>query len=388
MGQSEEGKTHKVGIIGVGGRGRLLAQCIRLCEPAGMQALSRQYRGLPSPVNWRAEIVAVADPTEDCRQKAAAVLPEGCPIYADPVQVVARPDVEVVVVATASIAHAQWVVAALDAGKDAICEKPMTTTLEDADRIAAAVESGGRVFGLSMQNRYSFWATTVSRLLRDGDMGTLKMMWCHEFRCPFWPRPQTANWISKMLPSGGPFLEKNSHHWDIFNMWAQAPAVRVFAQTQDTGSHRELGDIWDCSWANVEYANGVMASHGLSLMTRFGHSLTMGTIGTGGWAEAVRTPDGGTVTYRDNVGPQERVFRAGLPTSASVGHAGAEIPMFNHLFDCIERRVQPATDCWWGRESILMGLAAQRSADERRAVEVDEIREESAFPGRGPSYAE
>jgi hypothetical protein len=109
-------------------------------------------------------------------------------------------------------------------------------------------------------------------------------------------------------------------------------------------------------------------------------------IGTGGWAEAERTPDGGTVTYRDNLSPNERVHHANLKGLGMIGHAGAEIPMLNHLFDCFERREHPQTSAVWGRESILIGLAAQRSADEDRAVEIQQLRDESQFPHLTPEY--
>lgn len=386
MTQSDRKKVHKVGIVGVGGRARLLTKLLRLCEPGNLDKMWRERRGSPTGVDWRAEIVAGGEPSPEMRAEAKKVLPETCRLHDDPIKVIEDPEVEVVIVSTATIAHAEWVVAALEAGKDVICEKPMATSLEALDAIAEAVERTGGLLGLSMQNRFSYWATQVARLLGEGALGEPAMFWCHEFRCEFWTRPATGNWIRKMKESGGPFLEKNSHHYDIFNLWAQSPAKRVFAMNKNTGSHREDGDIFDAAWSQVEYDNGVIANHGLSLFTRHGHNLHMGIVGTGGWCESLRGKDGGHVTYRSNASPEERVFKPNLSGLSALGHAGAEIPMFSHLFDCFERRVQPALDCWWGRESILVGLAAQRSADEGRAVEVDELRRESKFPDRLPEY--
>ena len=384
MSQSEP-PAHKVGVIGTGARGRGLIKWLRMGHPAEAAKLSRTLRGAPSPIEYRSEVVAVADTDAGSRENARSVVASDCPIHDDPRRVLDDPHVEVVCIATTSIVHADWAVAAMEAGKAVICEKPMTTTLADADRICEAQRRTGRFFGLSMQNRYSFWAETMTKLMRNRELGDVTMLWCHEFRCPFWPK--IGNWITDMERSGGPFLEKNSHHWDIFNWWTQAPAKTVHALTATTGFNSS-GDIWDCGWTNVEYANGVIANHGLSLMTRFGHLLTMGAIGTEGWAEAERTHDGGTVEYHDNQSPQTRTYRAEMPASLQIGHAGAETPMFNHLFDCIEKGIEPNTSCWWGRESIILGLAAQRSADERRAVEVDEIRAESLFPEATPEYRE
>lgn len=157
-----ERKIHKLGFIGTGGRGRLLARCVQLDAPDKADMLHRQLRGLPSPVQWRSEILAAADPVAESRQKAAVVLPSGCPVHEDPPRVVEHPEVEVVVIATTSIFHVEWAVAAMEAGKDVICDKPMATTLEHCDQICDAVQRTGRIFGLSMQNRYSYCSTASS----------------------------------------------------------------------------------------------------------------------------------------------------------------------------------------------------------------------------------
>ena len=374
-------RVFNVGFIGTGARGRTLMQCITVNQSEDrITPLDRAMRGLRVPGSGRARIVAAADPNPQSRKKAEELL--AVDVREDPRRVLDDADVEVVVVATTSAAHAEWSVAAMEAGKDVICEKPMATTLEDCDRITEAVGRTKRFFALSMQNRYSYWARTVTDLIRGGQLGEPRMMWCHEFRMPFWPK--VDEWISQMNASGGPFLEKNSHHWDIFNWWAQSPARSVYARTSTVGVHP--GDIWDTGAAMVEYESGVIANHVLSLATRFGHNLEMGVLGVDGWAAAERTPDGGTVTFRDNHSPQERIYRADLPEPLRIGHAGAELLMQDDIFDCLETGAEPETNCAWGRESIMMGLAAQRSADEGRCVEMAEIRAASRFPGLLPSY--
>ena len=381
---SEPGrKVHRIGVIGTGSRGRTLMECIQFDRAGGhLSTAARQLKGLRVPVRGRAEIVAAADPDAGSCERAVAMLDDSVPVHDDPQRVIDNPDVELVFVATASIAHARWCVAAMAAGKDVVSEKPMATTLEDCDRIVDAVRRTKRFFGLSMQNRYSYWCRTVTDLIRSGELGDVKMMWCHEFRGPLLRK--VDNWYHYMETSGGPFLEKNSHHWDIFNWWMQAPAKSVYAKTHNTGAHQ--GDIWDMAMAMVEYENGVLANHTLSLATRFSHNLEMGVIGTDGWAKSERTPDGGTVTYHDNTSPQEMTFRANTPPLLRIGHVGAELPMLDHMFDCLESGIEPETNCYWGRESIMVGLAAQRSADEGRPVAVDEIRKESRFPDVMPRY--
>jgi len=344
--------VHRVGIIGAGSRGREI-----------MRVLAKSGRG---------RVVAVADPHAASRETAREMLPEDCPIHEDLRRVLDDPQVEIVYVGAPSHVHGDIVIASLAAGKATLCDKPMAVTLDQCDRMIEAVERSGCFFGLTMQNRYSFWATTMSDLLRRGELGEVKMMWCHEFRRPF-SRRKVGDWIVQDAKCGGVFLEKNSHHWDIFNCWAQAPPVSVYAQTQNTGVHRP-GDIWDCGWANVTYENGIIASLGLSLISPHGHDLHMGMIGTKGWAESLRTRDGGTVHFHDNAQATPQTYHCDMkPEHAQMGHAGAEFPMLNHLLDCLEQGVAPDSDCWWGRESIIVGLAAEKSAREGRAVPIAEI---------------
>jgi len=333
----------------------------------------------------RGEIVSAADPDAAFRRRARAYLPRECPIHEEPRRVIDDPAVEIVYIATPNHTHADLAVAALDAGKAVFCEKPMATTVADCDRVLEAVQRTGGFFALTMQNRYSFWCERMTELVRDRAIGRPLMMWCHEFRKPFSPS-KAGSWIYYSDKSGGPFVEKNSHHWDIFNWWAQSKAVRVHASVRCHGVHAP-GDIWDCGWATVEYEDGILANLGLSMLTPKGHNLHMGIIGERGWAESFRTPDGGTVHIHPAHG-EAQTLRAELsPEQAALGHAGAELPMLQHLFDCLERGLPPATDGWWGRESVLIGVAAEISARERRVIELDELRRASGFGDTGPLSA-
>ena len=209
-------RVHQFGFLGMGSRSRGLVACLN--------------------VGQRGTVVACADTDAGKRKEAQALLPANCPVYDDFRRVVDDDRVEVVYVGTPNFTHADLVVAALEAGKAVICEKPMATTVEDCDRMVEAIERTGGFFALSMQNRYSFWCATMTRLLRNGELGDPRMMWCHEFRRPFSPT-KVGQWIYYSEKSGGPYVEKNSHHWDIFNRWAMSPPIRVHAVSRNHGVH-------------------------------------------------------------------------------------------------------------------------------------------------------
>src|SRR5262245_2040208 len=89
--------------------------------------------------NPRARVVAVADVDPE-RARATAERWELVAHFQDYRDLLAHPDVEAVSVTTWPGAHAEPVIAAAEAGKHIMCEKPIATTLEEADAMVAAAE--------------------------------------------------------------------------------------------------------------------------------------------------------------------------------------------------------------------------------------------------------
>ena len=93
--------------------------------------------------------------------------------YAEPASLINDPDVQVVVVAVPNHQHAVYTIAALEAGKHVICEKPMATTLAEADAMLAAAGRCGRLL-LVFHNRH--WDSDyqmVKQTVRQGLLGEL-----------------------------------------------------------------------------------------------------------------------------------------------------------------------------------------------------------------------
>lgn len=108
----------KIGIIGTGVMGAFHAQL-----------LHEQVSG--------ATVVAVADPDAERAGAVVAAIP-GAVAYADPVELVNAPDVEAVLIASPDTLHAAQTLACIAAGKPTLCEKPLSYSVEEADRVIAA----------------------------------------------------------------------------------------------------------------------------------------------------------------------------------------------------------------------------------------------------------
>ena len=137
--------------------------------------------------------------------------------------------VDEVIVCTVDRTHADYVVAALDAGLDAITEKPMTADLDGLRRIdEAQARTGGRVT-VGFNYRYN----PVHRQLRDliasgviGEVGSVHFEWLLDLRhgADYFRR-----WHRDKTQSGGLLVHKASHHFDLVNWWIGARPTEVFA---------------------------------------------------------------------------------------------------------------------------------------------------------------
>jgi len=94
--------------------------------------------------------------------------------YADYREMLAKSDLDAVAVATPDFAHMEPVVAALEAGKDVIVEKPLATTLEDADKMVEAVRRSGRKLMVNYGNRMRPQHRMAKSMIQKGDLGELR----------------------------------------------------------------------------------------------------------------------------------------------------------------------------------------------------------------------
>jgi len=125
-----------------------------------------------------AELVAVCDVDRQHVQRAVARGGKGCKGYTDFRQCLARGDIDVVHVPTPPHWHALISIAALDAGCDVWCEKPMTRTIAEGQHVVDAVKRNGRVFRLNTWFRlyggfYGFGTPVkpIKKLVAGGELG-------------------------------------------------------------------------------------------------------------------------------------------------------------------------------------------------------------------------
>lgn len=188
-----------VGFIGIGmmGRGHLrrlasnpAAQILAVCDVDEWRVNDAQAR----------VETAYAAAQKDGRYK-------GCATYSDFRELLARPDIDAVLIATGERWHAMLTVMAAKAGKDIYCEKPISMTIHESRAMVDAVRRYDRVFQGGFQQRSVREFRVAVQLIQRGRLGRLKTIYANHVgslgsvNLPAEPVPATLDWEMWVGPS-------------------------------------------------------------------------------------------------------------------------------------------------------------------------------------------
>lgn len=138
-----------------------------------------------------------------------------------------KPDT--VIVTTMDATHHSYIIRAMELGCDAISEKPMTTDEGKAKEIFEAIERTGKSLRVTFNYRYAPAYTKVREVIMNGDIGrplSVNFMWLLDTShgADYFRR-----WHRQKENSGGLFVHKATHHFDLVNWWIDSYPKEVFA---------------------------------------------------------------------------------------------------------------------------------------------------------------
>jgi predicted dehydrogenase len=232
--------------------------------------------------NPRARLVAVADIDLDRAWSTAEQY--GGTAYQDYQELLANPEVEAVCVTTWAAAHAEPVIAAAQAGKHILCEKPIAIRLEDADAMVEAADRAGVKFTMGYQHRFGAATPLVKQILDAGLIGNVMGLNI----AGVGPSSHGAPWFLKRELSGGGVLMD----WGIYTAfslnWWLGPVERVYATSaifrKEVMVRGELLtdlDVEDTVAAHLTFRSGAMGSWYSTWAVKAGHSTTSSTARKG-----------------------------------------------------------------------------------------------------------
>lgn len=156
-------------------------------------------------------------------------------------ELLADPDLEGVIVTTPNDTHRDVILQALEAGKAVYTDKPIAHTLEDANRIAAAVADSDQVFAVGHSSRRLSGHRTMRRWIDEGKIGEVSLAeanFSNERGLEL--TPQTWRYFADKSP-GGAFIQLGVHHADTLQ-YLLGPIRTVSAHARRLFTKAEVPD--------------------------------------------------------------------------------------------------------------------------------------------------
>jgi myo-inositol 2-dehydrogenase/D-chiro-inositol 1-dehydrogenase len=331
--------VHFVGIVGAGKIARVHA-----ANAAGLEGL---------------RVVAVADVDPAAALALADAL--GCDAAASVDELLAREDVEAVLVTTPPTTHADLVETAAGAGKHVFCEKPLAQSVADAARAASACERAGVALQVGYNRRFDENFRAARDAVEEGRIGRPWLLRISSRD----PEPPPAEYLPF---SGGLFLDTTSHDFDLarFVVGAEIVELTATAASLSDPHSQELGDV-DTSVVTLVFANGAIGAIDNCRVSAYGYDQRVEVHGSLGMVRADNEV-ASTVTVAD----AEGFHTPPLPHFylERYGHAfQRELAAFARVLD----GEAPEVDGRDGVAAVAAAAAAKRAFEEQRTVRLDEV---------------
>ncbi|MEO8745162.1 MAG: Gfo/Idh/MocA family oxidoreductase [Candidatus Dormiibacterota bacterium] len=303
--------------------------------------------------------VTVTDPD---RARATSVAAEVGAECVESPQALLESNLDALVIAAATPAHAELLHMAADASVPTFCEKPIALDLPSTDAVIEHVNKVRLLVQIGFQRRFDPGYRAARQAVRSGGLGDVHLirLATHD------PAPPPESYIAG---SGGIWRDLAIHDFDIGSWVVGRPVVEVFADGEaNSPLFARHGDV-DAACALVRFAGGILGVVTAARNDPRGYDVRMEVFGLRdsvavGWDERMplRSVEPGVEPpskpgYRDFLDRFEPAYRAELDGFLEAVKDGVESPC-------------PVGDA---RRALVVALAAELSQREHRPVRIDEV---------------
>jgi len=299
-----------------------------------------------------AELVAVYD-DDPQRLREAAERFHVDAAYTDLGRLLDRGDIDAVIVTSENAKHVEHAVPAAKAGKHLIVEKPIATTLGDADAIVKAAEKAGVKLQTAFVMRYHDATATVKQVIERGDIGDLLVITTtnHGTYPDLW-------FGDKKLAGGGSMMDHTVHTADLMRWYTGDEVEEVYAVSG--ANIRDYLEVEDTGLISLRFRRGVIGSIDCSwsrpsTWPTWG-DVWLGILGTNGYIVV------------DAFRPGVDVVTEGGRLRWEYFGSDADKNMIADFIRVVEEDGEPRATGWDGRQALEVTLAAYRSVEEGAPV--------------------
>ncbi len=361
----------RIGVIGIGGRGRI----------------ARHWKR----EDGKSVVVGGADITDKYLDEFREFNGDDVFFTHDYRELIARDDIDAIAVTSPDFTHEEYAVAALEAGKHVFCEKPLAITIEGCDRILEAWRASGRHFMVGFNMRYMRMFNVMKQIADDGVIGEIKAVWVRHFV------GQGGNfyyhdWHATRQNATSLLLQKGSHDIDMIHWITGRYTRRVVAMgsldffggdkpndldcrdcdeidtcpdpftapTRTQCAFREEVDVEDHEMLLMDLEGGIKAAY-LQCQYTPDYARNYCFIGTKGRMECRDIVGDVTVLIRKGNAPEQLSNRTYHVKTAEGGHGGADPVIADDFVQMLLTGKQSVATPLAGRMSVAVGVKGAES---------------------------
>jgi predicted dehydrogenase len=330
-----------------------------------------------------AEVAALFEPDPAMLAQARALVP-GATVHDGLHALLADPRLDALVIASPNDCHLdQLEQVAATRPLPVLVEKPLFTDPADLPRLEAFRAHYPAPVWVAMEYRYM---PPVAALAEQaaGVTGGIRMLTLREHRFPFLDK--VGGWNLHTARTGGTLVEKCCHFFDLMRFLLADEPVRVMASGGQAVNRLTEADVWDHAYVIVDFAGGARAMLDLCMFaegSEYQEEIT--AVGAQGKIQALVPGPGRFWPPALGPAPQPRLIVSPRMPKGPVArdipvpdtlleagdHNGATYFQHQRFVDVVRGAATPEVGFEDGMRAVKMGLAAQLSATEGRAVTLD-----------------
>lgn len=308
-----------------------------------------------------ARLVAVSDPRAEAARSLASRF--GARAVPHPAELMSDPEIEAVVIAASSTAHAELVTAAAAAGKAVFCEKPAATSLAEADHSLTVVEAAGVPFQVGFNRRFGADFQAARSVIAAGGIGTPQLMRSLT-RDPGLTDPGA-------VPPWTIFTQTLIHDFDTlnwFNSGSEPVGVYATADALVAPEYKAAG-LLDTAVVVITYDNGARAVAEASFSASYGYDVRGEVFGSAGM---VSVGDGRrtAMVLRDHNGLHQQTARSDVELMLDTYTAE-----FIEFVAAVREKREPAVTGRDARRALAVALACITSYQRNSPVAIGDVGE-------------
>ncbi len=308
------------------------------------------------------KIVAVVDANKKVAEEAAKEL-NASNFFIELEEALAGVEFDAVCIGAPTFVHAETVIRAANAGKHIFCEKPLSTTLKEAEQMESAIKRNNVKFQIGFMRRFDQNFLKAKKIIDQGEIGN-PILVKSVGRGPGLP-PQ---WYCDVKRSNGLLAEVNSHDFDSLRWLSGSDYEQVYALADNFKCPQykeEYPDFYDTAAVSLRFKNGVLGLIDGCCPATYGYDARMEILGTEGMLQIGSQQASSVLVWNK----KSQLIKEGN-RSWRILFKDAYLAEDKYFANCILNNEEPKVSIEDGKKAIEIVIAANKSIETGQPIKL------------------